>query len=291
MTASTPAVRAVHDLRMTITSLTAVPASGSLGAAVHGVDLRQPLDDAAVEQLLALLDEHLVLFFPGQDIDDAQQLAFALRFGQPYVHPLAKLRGVTTSEVGHIVDSVETPPYQDRWHTDVSWDFEPPTYGVLRAIEMPDRGGDTLWANAYAAYDALSAPMQQAIAGLQALHDMGSARAFVSKAGGELVARTQAEYPGAVWPVVGTHPRTGRRYLNVNSEFTDHIVGMEPDESAAILRVLTDKFLNPNLQLRYRWTVGDVAIWDERSTQHFAVADYLPARREMARVVVRVAGT
>ena len=279
----------MHDLRMTTTSLTTIPASGSLGASVHGIDLREPLDDADVEHVLSLLDEHLVLFFPGQHLDDEQQLAFALRFGQPYVHPLAKLRGVTTAEVGHIVDSVETPPYQDRWHTDVSWDFEPPTYGILRAIEMPERGGNTLWANAYAAYESLSPPMQDVIAGLQALHDMGSTRAFVSKAGADLVARTQAEYPGAVWPVVGTQPRTGRRYLNVNKEFTNHIVGMEPDESAAILRVLTDRFLNPNLQLRYRWAVGDVAMWDERCTQHFAVADFLPARREMARVVVRVA--
>ena len=132
--------------------------------------------------------------------------------------------------------------------------------------------------------------MQDAIADLQALHDMGSTRAFVSKAGAELVARTQAVYPGAVWPVVGTHPRTGRRYLNVNREFTNHIVGMEADESAALLRVLTDRFVNPNLQLRHRWAVGDVAIWDERCTQHFAVADYLRARREMGRVVVGVAG-
>jgi taurine dioxygenase len=275
---------------MTISSLTITPVSGALGAAVHGMDLRDPLGEAEVEQILALLDEHLVLFFPGQHLDDAQQLRFALCFGQPYVHPLAKLRGVMAPEVGHIVDSVATPPYQDRWHTDVSWDFEPPTYGILRAIEMPSRGGDTLWANAYAAYDSLSSPMQDAIADLQALHDMGSTRAFVSKAGAELVARTQAAYPGATWPVVGTHPRTGRRYLNVNKEFTSHIVGMEPDESAALLRLLTDRFLNPNLQLRYRWAVGDVAIWDERCTQHFAVADFLPARREMGRVVVRVAG-
>lgn len=273
---------------MTTTALTITPAAGALGATVHGLDLSRSLADADVERVLALLDEHLVLFFPGQHVDDAQQLAFALRFGEAYVHPLGKLRGATAAEVGHIVDSVETPPYQDRWHTDVSWDFEPPTYGVLRAVEMPERGGDTLWADAYAAYESLSPPMKDAIEDLQALHDMGSARAFVSKAGADLVARTQAAYPGAVWPVVGTHPRTGRRYLNVNSEFTSHIVGMERDESTAILRVLTDKFLSPNLQVRYRWTVGDVAIWDERSTQHFAVADYLPARREMARVVVRV---
>jgi len=280
-----------HDLGMTTTVPTITPTAGALGATVHGFDLREPLAESEVQQLLALLDEHLVLFFPGQHLDDEQQRALALRFGDPYVHPLAKTAGATTATVARIVDSVETPPYQDRWHTDVSWDFEPPTYGVLRAVEMPARGGDTLWANAYAAYEALSPPMREAIAGLQALHDMGSAKAFVSKAGAEIVARTQAAYPGAVWPVVATHPRTGRRYLNVNSEFTNHLVGMTPDESTAILRLLTDRLRDPNIQCRYRWSVGDVAIWDERSTQHFAVADYLPARREMARIVVRTTDT
>lgn len=273
---------------MTTVTLAVTPLSGSIGAAVEGLDLRQPLADADRDHVLDLLDEHLVLFFRGQHLDDEQQLAFGLCFGEPYVHPLSKVLGAVTAGVGHIVDCVETPPYQDRWHTDVSWDFEPPTYGVLRAIEMPARGGDTLWANAYAAYDSLPADVRDAIDGLDAVHDMGSTRAFVSKAGADVVARTQEAYPGVSWPVVATHPRTGRRYLNVNSEFTSHIAGMDEAASRALLRDLTDAFLSPNVQVRYRWSAGDVAIWDERSTQHFAVADFLPARREMGRVVVRV---
>jgi taurine dioxygenase len=204
------------------------------------------------------------------------------------VHPLARTAGVTSAGVEHIIDSVEHPPYQDRWHTDVSWDPEPPLYGTLRAVDIPSRGGDTVWANMYAAYDALSPVLQRAIEPMRAVHDMGSAAAFVTKAGADLVARTRAAFPGAEHPVVAMHPATGRRYLNVNKEFTASLVGMHPEESTVLLELLTNVATNPNFQVRYQWTVGDFVIWDERVTQHFAVADYLPERREMARVAVGV---
>jgi taurine dioxygenase len=267
-------------------TLTVVPVGGALGARVEGVDLRTAPSAELAEQLLELLAEHLVLFFPDQHLDDEQHLAFARALGDPYVHPLARSQGNLDAVVGHIVDSVETPPYQDKWHTDVSWDVHPPDFGTLRAIEMPSRGGDTIWSDVRAAYDSLSPVMQRAIEPLQAWHDMGSLTAFVSKAGADVVARTKEMFPGTPHPVVGTQERTGRRYLYVNREFTSHIVDMAPDESEALLGVLVDRATNPNHQVRYRWTVGDVALWDERCTQHFAVADYLPERREMARVAV-----
>jgi taurine dioxygenase len=138
----------------------------------------------------------------------------------------------------------------------------------------------------YAAYDSLSPAMQRAIESLEAVHDMGNATAFITKAGAEIVARTRQAFPGAAQPVVGVHPSTGRRYLNVNKEFTSRIVDMHPHESAALLGILTDAATNPNIQMRYSWTPGDFVIWDERVTQHFAVADYMPQRREMARVAL-----
>lgn len=272
---------------MATTSLTVTPIGGRLGARVEGADLRTPPTPAFAEEVRALLDEHLVLVFPEQHLDDEQHLAFALAFGRPYVHPIGRVLGRTEAGVEHIVDSVERPPYQDRWHTDVSWDTEPPVYGTLRAIELPPRGGDTIWTNQYAAYDALSPVMQRVIEPLEAWHDMGEARAFTTKTNADIVARTHEQFPGATHPVVGVHPRTGRRYLNVNKEFTSHIVGMTREESDGILRVLFDHATNPNFQMRHQWTVGDVVIWDERCTLHFAVADYLPHRREMARVAVR----
>lgn len=268
--------------------LTVLPRAGHLGADVSGLDLRAPLAPGDVAELRSLLDRHLVLFFRGAHLDDEQQLALALHLGAPYTHPIGRANGAADRppRCEHIVDDSDHPPYQDKWHTDVSWDVTPPVFGTLRAIDLPSRGGDTIWASMYAAFDALSPAMQEAVAPLQARHTMGSATSFITKAGADAVARTLEQFPGAVHPVVGVHPGTGRRYLNVNREFTAEIVGMHPAESAALLGFLTSHATHPNFQLRHTWQVGDVAIWDERCTQHFAVADYQPERREMARVAV-----
>lgn len=262
------------------------PRAGHLGVDVHGIDLREPLSPELRSDLRHLLDRHLVVFFPGQELDDAGQLAFALQFGAPYVHPIGRVLGRTGAGCERIVDDAEHPPYQDKWHTDVSWDPTPPVYGTLRAIDLPPRGGDTIWASMYAAYDTLSPLMQRAIEPLQARHTVGSMKAFISKAGAEVMARVAEQFSGSVQPVVGVHPSTGRKYLNVNAEFTESIVDLTSAESTAMLRFLTDHATNPNFQVRHSWSVGDVAIWDERTTQHFAVADYQPARREMGRVAV-----
>ncbi len=276
------------DAAMTRTAsdLLVTPRAGHLGADVTGIDLSAPLAPDARSRIQDLLHEHLVLFFPDQHLDDEQQLAFALQFGRPYVHPIGRANGRTTAGCEHIIDDAEHPPYQDKWHTDVSWDSTPPVYGTLRAIDLPPKGGDTIWASMYAAYDALSPVMQQLLEPLEARHTMGSATSFVTKAGAEAVARAAAAFPPAVHPVVAVHPATGRKYLNVNREFTESIVGMTDAESRALLGFLTDHATHPNFQVRHSWTVGQVVIWDERPTQHFAVADYMPARREMGRVAV-----
>ena len=157
---------------------------------------------------------------------------------------------------------------------------------MLRAIDMPERGGDTIWASTYAAYDALSPTMQELLVGLTAFHDMGLGTAFVSKAGAELTAKAAELCPGAEHPVVRTHPVTGRKHLYVNRGFTRRIVGLNPAESDTLLEFLYRHCEHPNFQVRYEWTVGDVAIWDERPTMHFAVSDHYPLRREMARATV-----
>jgi taurine dioxygenase len=272
----------------TVSDLTVTPTAGRLGASVRGVDLARPLDDPTLHQVEALLAEHLVLHFPDQDIDDAQQLAFALAFGDPYIHPLARGSSIE-ARCEHIVDDVEHPPYQDQWHTDVSWDDHPPSYGTLRAVDLPPRGGDTIFVNTYAAYESLSPTMQQLLEPLAARHTMGSGKAFVAKMGPEIVAKVREQFPGVDHPVIGTHPLTGRRFLNVNRGFTESIVGLTDAESEALLTLLFDHVTNPNFQYRHQWSPGDVVIWDERCTQHFAVADYMPHRREMGRCVVRAA--
>jgi taurine dioxygenase len=269
---------------MAIATMTETPLAGALGAEVRGVRFAEPLDGGLLGAIDQLLAEYLVLFFPGQHLDDREHLAFARQFGEPYIHPIGRVAGRTEAGVEHIVDSEDRPPFQDRWHTDVSWDTEPPTHGTLRAIDMPWRGGDTIWSSMYAAYDALSPTMKELLPTLRAFHDMGAGEAFASKAGAEITARTRELFPGAEHNVVGVHPGTGRRYLYVNRQFTRRIVGLHDAESDAILGFLVEHVTHPNFQVRYHWTAGDVCMWDERVTQHFAVADHYPQRREMGRV-------
>ena len=269
----------------TSTSLTVEPIGGHLGARVTGLDLTDR-SAATGPVLRALLDEHLVLVLPAQHaLDDDAQRELMLQLGDGYIHPLGRAGGQTEATAGHIVDDADHPPYQDRWHTDVTWDPEPPTVGSLRAIDIPERGGDTLFASMYAAYDALSSSMQAMIAGLTAKHGLGDSMAFISKAGPELTARAAEACADTHHPVVGHVD--GRPHLYVNRQFTESIDGLAEAESDALLRVLCDHAESPNWQIRHRWTEGDVVLWDERVTLHFAAADHQPARREMARFVVR----
>lgn len=262
-------------------------AAGALGAVVEGVDLRSA-DDAIAAALRALLLEHLVLVVPGQSaLTDDDQVALMLRFGAPYIHPIARAMGNDVFRAGHIVDDVDHPPFQDQYHTDVSWDPEPPTWGCLRMIERPPAGGDTMFSNMYAAYDALSPAMQRALEGLTAWHDPGEGKAFRAKSGDAATDAAEQLVPGASHPVVQTHPETGRPFLYVNRGFTRRIEQFTPAESRAMLDLLFAHSEHPNFQMRWTWSVGDVVIWDERCTHHFAVADYYPSRREVARVNVR----
>ncbi|MDE0701957.1 MAG: TauD/TfdA family dioxygenase [Acidimicrobiaceae bacterium] len=266
------------------------PIGGVLGARVSGIDLRVRLSDSERADLYGLLLEHLVLVFPGQSIEDPHQMDLLAAWGRPYIHPIGRTSGVTEAKVERIVDDEDRPPYQDKWHTDVTWDPDAPIIGSLRAIEMPTRGGDTIFASMYAAYDGLSESLQERLVGMTAWHDIGPGQSFISKAGGELVERTRTQFPGAERPVVATHPDSGRQYLNVNKNFTSHLMGFHRGESDVLLNFLYDHATQPNYTIRYEWSEGDLIVWDERCTQHFAVADHFPQRREMARLTVAAAG-
>ena len=264
--------------------------TGTLGAVVTGVDLSQQLAPSIVEALKREFFEHLVLFFPDQSIEDADQYRFVSLFGEPYIQPLARLMGMTKARVERIVDSSESRPFQDRWHTDVSFDTSPPTAGTLRAIEIPAVGGDTLWASTRDAYDALPGALRERIKGMRAIHDSGAGEAFIEKIGRELTEQLQSAYPGTEHEIVQRHPVTGRQHLYVNRQFTRRVVGLDSNDSEELLETLYRYIENPNLQLRHRWTEGDVGLWDERATWHFAVADHYPQRREMARMIVSSSG-
>ena len=183
-----------------------------------------------------------------------------------------------TTLTSTIEDTADSPPDADGWHTDVTWVAEPPAYAVLNAKVIPERGGDTMWSSLFAAYDALSPVMQRLCEQLTVRHHSGAdfEERVARTAGAEVAERIAREFPPVEHPLVRTHPVTGRRALFVSGRFMDQIVGMHRSESDALLGYLTHHIEDPNFCVRWRWTEGDVAVWDEASTNHRALSDHYP---------------
>jgi taurine dioxygenase len=260
------------------------PLTPTIGAEVKGVDLGA-VDDATFTLVERALAEHLVLFFRDQDISVEAHKAFGRRFGELDVHPNDPgLDGHPEVMIIHADERSERVAGEN-WHSDVSCAPEPPMGSILRLFTVPERGGDTLFANMYAAYEALSDRMKSYLDGLSAVHDGAPYYREVNR----IIGRDDhgRAYPQAEHPVIRTHPVTGRRCLFVNSMFTTRIVGVPKTESDAILGLLFDHVRDPRLQCRFRWEPNSVAFWDNRCTQHFAVWDYFPQLRSGYRVTVR----
>jgi taurine dioxygenase len=269
------------------TRLEIAPLTPTIGAEISGIDLSEPLDDVTVADLRALLLEWKVLFFRDQDITTEQHLDFARRFGALEVHPFAPHKP-GYPEVLAITHNRESRGRENAWHSDVTWREIPSLGSILRAIEVPLVGGDTLFADMYAAYEGLSDEVKAKIEGRLAVHDFAHFRRGLRKAGkseAEIEAFNQL-YPMVEHPVVRTHPETGRRGIYVNIGFTQHIVGMEKAESDALLKHLYAQAAIPEYQCRFRWRTNSIAFWDNRSSQHYAASDYWPAVRRMERVTV-----
>ena len=260
---------------------------GALGAVVEGVDLREPLDDVTFTEIADALWEHQVLFFRDQPLTDEQQRAFATRFGPLDVFPVAKLMGLDT-DMSVIEDTAESPPDADGWHTDISWTETPPRIAVLNALVIPPHGGDTLWASLFAAFDALSPPLQELCCRLHVRHHSGPefAAAITRAAGPEIAAQVAEAYPPVEHPLVRAHPVTGRPALWLSGLFMDQVVELTRPESDALLAYLTTLVEDPNAQVRWRWRAGDLAVWDEASTNHRALSDHFPQHRAMRRCTV-----
>jgi taurine dioxygenase len=260
----------------------------SIGAEISGIDLSQALDAATENRIYDALMKHLVLFFRDQDLSPQAQFAFARSFGTPVApHPVyPHLPGY--DRVVLLENDGDRPPDTDDWHTDLSFQPQPPFLSVLHAVEVPETGGDTLWANMYAAYDTLPEEIQTLLARSSAVHDMGAFRDSYLGENGDVDALNagMASMGSAVHPMAPLHPVTNKRLLFVNRSFTQHVTGMLKAESDRLLQYLFSHLESPNFQVRFRWKKGSVAIWDNRSTQHFAVADYLPAYRRMHRVII-----
>ena len=267
------------------------PVAGALGAVIHDVDVRSVDDDTIVAIRRALV-AHEVIFFEGQDLDDDAHLAFAARFGTPSVFPMQRAMGATEPSFSVIEDGPDSPPEADYWHTDVTWTAEPPTAAFLRATVIPERGGDTMWCSMTAAYRALSPTMRDLIDGLVVHHDNTSfIRGMINKIGDEahelgLPDLLRREFPGVDHPLVRTHPESGERALFLGGHFMRHIVGMTPTESSALLGLLAEHITDPRFHCRWSWKLGDLAVWDERSTNHRSVGDHFPQSRVVNRCTI-----
>jgi len=278
-----------NPLKETDMAIEATRVARALGALVTGVDLSRELSAAEVERLGELLVAHQVLFFRDQPLTPQAQARFAARFGTLHVHPIYPV----LPELPQIMLIDTHPgflPDNDNWHTDVTFSPTPPLAGILAAKALPATGGDTLWSSSSAAYESLSEPMRGFLDGLTAQHSV--AKSFPAErwandpAAKERYERAIAKHPPVNHPVIRTHPVSGRKGLFVNEGFTTHINELPPPESQAVLAFLFAHVGRTELTVRWKWRVDDVAFWDNRVTQHYAVDDYRPQRRVMHRATI-----
>jgi taurine dioxygenase len=239
--------------------------AGALGAEIHGAQLAAA-GPAELERVRELLLEHQVIFFPGQSLDPDQHVALGRHFGPLEGHPNLSRNEALPEEIFELRASAGG--VADEWHTDLTFQQQPARLSILHMVECPAVGGDTLWADLYAAYEGLSAPMRALCEGLSALHDAHP--------------HNHPEQT-AIHPVVRCHPDTGRKALYVNEHFTRRIVELNAPESEVLLKHLTGWVSQPRFTVRYRWQPGTVAFWDNCCTQHFVVNDF-----EGERIIQRV---
>ncbi|QDH16746.1 taurine dioxygenase [Swingsia samuiensis] len=272
-----------------IHSLNVEPISPAIGAIIHNFDLSQPLTSTVLSQINELFLQYQVLFFRNQNLAPSKQRDFARAFGELHIHPVYPSLPDVPEAI--ILDTAQNDLKDNAlWHIDVSFSPTPPLGAVLAARQLPQCGGDTLWASGTAAYRALSSEMKRHLEHLTAIHDF--TRSFpLSRFGRtekerELWEETRRKNPPVEHPVIRVHPETGERALYVNQGFTTEICGIERDESDALLNYLFQHISKPDFSLRWRWQDGDVAFWDNRVTQHYAIDDYRPHRRIMHRVTI-----
>lgn len=261
------------------------PVTPALGSVVRGVDLARPLTSELAARLRALLLDRGVLVFPGQHaLTRGAHVAFARCFG-----PVERLPNGEPScpEIVRIVHGPQAPPTENIWHSDLSFLTAPPLGAALRAIEVPEAGGDTLFADMRAAWRALPPDVQAAVWELDATHDIAK------WADESMTGALHDAAPPQAHPIVRIHPETGDAILNVNRAYTTSVLGLAERVSASLLDYLCAQVAVPEVQCRIRWRPDTVILWDNRMVQHYATGDYLPSRRIMERVTIlgdRVAG-
>lgn len=263
------------------------PLTGAIGAEIGGLDLTRPLDRPTAQWLRHALYDHLVLFFRDQDLTDDQHLAFARTFGTPNVYPVTAARGLH-EPLEWIEDTPDSPPKADLWHTDAAFLPEPPDVAVLNMRICPAVGGDTLWLSLYGAFEGLSPVMQQVVSSLELdVHPGEYFRHTIELQYGEgIYEKVADEFSGWRQPLVRIHPETARPALYLCGAYVKGVAGMHPEESDAILALARRRLEDPNIQCRWHWRPYDVAVWDERCTNHRATGDHFPNHRLVRRCTV-----
>lgn len=263
----------------------------AIGAEISDVDFSKPIGPDVHESIYQALLEHLVIFFRDTDISPSAHLAFAEGFGtldEP--HPLyPHVEGF--ENIVLLENDSGAPPDTNSWHTDLTFKSEQPFASILVARHVPPAGGDTMWSSCYAAFDRLPDGMKRDLEGLEAIHDLGDFRnsfadAKNGKSGVERLNESVGRFGHNIRPLIGRHPVTGRKFLNFNEAFVTHIVGLTTNEANALKTFLANHMNRPEDQMRWRWRPGDIALWDNRVTMHYAVADFLPQYRCMNRITV-----
>jgi alpha-ketoglutarate-dependent taurine dioxygenase len=255
----------------------------TIGAEISGVDLTSELSDEAFSEVRQALHDYKVIFFRDQPLTPSQHIAFARRFGGLEVHPFLP-SNTGEPELVRFEKTAEVTGYENSWHHDVTWRECPSMGAVLHAVSVPDRGGDTLFSDMYAAYESLDASTKSDIDDLVAVHDF--TQTFGSGMSKEQREEAQRQYPPVRHPVVCTHPATRKPHLYVNRPFVSHIEGMDLKSSRELLDLLCRQADSPEHQCRFTWTADAVAFWDNRAVQHYASSDYWPHLRTMERASV-----
>lgn len=287
-----PTPQKLIDIKRRYKRITPVPRMPNFAAWIEGVDLTQPLDAATCQDLRRALDDFEVIFFRPQKITPAQHVALARVFG-PISNGSYFERRADVPEMEIIENDRARPPSIDAWHTDISWKKDAPLGTAIQITVTPPAGGNTCWSSMSKAYEWLSPGMQRYLEGLSAVHtwEVSGFRDALARDSDDALVAAIRNFKPVEHPIVREHPGSGRKCLYVNSSFTRNIVGVDRRESAAILRFLFDWVQRPDFMVHHQWDANGIAIWDNRSTQHYAVADYWPHHRINQRVTFDVPGT
>src|SRR5262249_1279787 len=246
--------------------------TGSIGAVVHGLDLSVPLAGHDLKHLRELVAEHQVVFARDQHLDEEQHRSLANQFGPLSIHPVGQLTG-SGRAISVIDDTADQPPASLDWHTDLSWTTEAPDLGFLSAVAIPACGGDTLWASGREIYERLDPARQRLCRSFPGVHVPDDPLLNTARRhhGEDIARRLIADHPPLEQPLVRLHPETGRPAMWLSPLYAAKVVGLDDTDSRRVLRLLHRQINDPEVQVRWRWATGDVAIWDETSTCHRAL--------------------